>query len=102
VLDGMSGAIVIEGMERYVPEVQHLRERVIVVRGRSIEYDPKADELRKYVGIPAKACGGEAEAPEEAFTVNGALRPQIEISPHERQLAHRKCLGGPLFGPESG
>ena len=25
-LDGMSGAIVIDGMERYVPEVQHLRE----------------------------------------------------------------------------
>ena len=32
VLDGMSGAIVIEGMERYVPEVSQLRERVIVVR----------------------------------------------------------------------
>ncbi len=37
VLDGMSGAIVIEGMERYAPQVRRLRERVIVVRGRSIE-----------------------------------------------------------------
>jgi suppressor of ftsI len=27
VLDGMSGAIVIEGMERYAPEVRHLREQ---------------------------------------------------------------------------
>jgi len=86
VLDGMSGAIVIEGMERYVPEVQHLRERVIVVRGRSIEHDPNADELRKYVEIPSKTCGGEDEAPEEVFTVNEALRPQIEISPKERQF----------------
>jgi suppressor of ftsI len=86
VLDGMSGAIVIEGMERYVPEVQYLRERVIVVRGRSIGHDPNADELRKYVEIPSTTCGGEAEAPEEVFTVNGALRPQIEISPHERQF----------------
>jgi suppressor of ftsI len=85
-LDGMSGAIVIEGMERYVPEVQRLRERVIVVRGRSIEHDPNADELRKYVEIPSKTCGGEAEAPEEIFTVNGALRPQIEIAPKERQF----------------
>jgi FtsP/CotA-like multicopper oxidase with cupredoxin domain len=85
-LDGMSGAIVIEGMERYVPEVERLRERVIVVRGRSIEHDPDADELRKYVEIPSKPCGGEAEAPEEVFTVNGALRPQIEISPEERQF----------------
>jgi suppressor of ftsI len=85
-LDGMSGAIVIEGMERYVPEVKRLRERVMVVRGRSIAHDPIADELRKYVEIPLKKCGGEAEAPEEIFTVNGALRPQIEISPNERQF----------------
>src|SRR5258707_3719273 len=86
VLDGMSGAIVIEGMERYVPEVERLRERVLVVRGRSIEHDPNADELRKYVQIPSKTCGGEAEAPNEIFTGNGALRPQIEIAPKERQF----------------
>src|SRR4029077_627333 len=42
VLDGMSGAIIIEGMERYVPEVARLRERVLVVRGRSIEHDAHA------------------------------------------------------------
>ncbi len=47
VLDGMSGAIVIEGMERYAPQVGRLRERVIVVRGRDIEHDPKAAELRR-------------------------------------------------------
>jgi FtsP/CotA-like multicopper oxidase with cupredoxin domain len=86
VSDGMSGAIVIEGIERYVPEIKGLRERVIVVRGRSIEHDPKAEELRKYVDIPSKTCGGEAEAPEEIFTVNGALRPQIAIAPKERQF----------------
>jgi suppressor of ftsI len=86
VLDGMSGAIVIEGMDRYVPEVKGLRERVLVLRGRSIEHDPKAEELKKYVDIPSKTCGGEAEAVEEIFTVNGALRPQIEIAPKERQF----------------
>ena len=86
VLDGMSGAIVIEGMERYVPEVKRLRERVMVVRGRSIEHDPHADELRNYVEIPSTECGGEGEAPEEIFTVNGALRPQIGIAPKERQF----------------
>jgi suppressor of ftsI len=42
VLDGMSGAIVIEGMERYAPRVRRLRERVIMVRGRSIVNDPNA------------------------------------------------------------
>ncbi len=86
VLDGMSGAIVIEGMERYVPEVRGLRERVIVARGRSIKHDPNAPALMRDVEIPAKGCGGENEAIEEIFTVNGALRPQIEISPKERQF----------------
>jgi suppressor of ftsI len=86
VLDGMSGAIVVEGMERYVPEVQGLLERVIVVRGRSIEHDPNANELRQRVEIPAKGCGGEAEAPEEIMTVNGAIRPRVQIAPNERQF----------------
>ena len=86
VLDGMSGAIVIEGMERYVPQVRHLRERVLVLRGRSIEHDPKAGALRQQVEIPTKDCGGEAEAVEEIFTVNGVVRPQIEIAPGERQF----------------
>ncbi len=86
VLDGMSGAIVIEGIERYAPQVRQLRERVIVVRGRSIEHDPDAAELRHQVEIPSKGCGGEAEAVEEVFTVNGAVRPRIEIAPKERQF----------------
>src|SRR4029077_5036216 len=86
VLDGMSGAIVIEGMDRYVPEVERLRERVIVVRGRSIEHDPNAAALRRDVEIAAKGCRGEAESVEEIFTVNGVLRPRIEIAPKERQF----------------
>ena len=85
-LDGMSGAIVIEGIERYAPELGRLRERVIVVRGRSIEHDPSATELMHQVEIPAKGCGGEAEQVEEIFTVNGAVRPRIEIAPKEQQF----------------
>ena len=86
VLDGMSGAIVIEGMQRYAPEVRRLRERVVVVRGRSIEHDPNAAELRHHVEVASRGCGGEAEAVEEIFTVNGAVRPRIEIAPNERQF----------------
>jgi FtsP/CotA-like multicopper oxidase with cupredoxin domain len=82
----MSGAIVIEGMERYFPDVARLRERVVVVRGRSIEHDPNAAELMRTVEIPPKGCGGEAEVVEEIFTVNGVVRPRIEIAPNERQL----------------
>ena len=86
VLDGRSGAIVIEGMERYVPEVSQLRERVFVLRGRSIEHDPNASILRANVEIPSKVCGGEREKVEEIFTTNGVIRPQIEIAPRERQF----------------
>jgi len=86
VLDGMSGALVIEGMERYAPQVRRLRERVLVVRGRSIEKDPHAAGLRQEVEIPSKGCGGEAEAVEEIFTVNGIIRPRIEIAPKEQQF----------------
>lgn len=86
VLDGMSGAIVIEGMERYVSGLGRLRERVIVVRGRSIEHEPNAAKLRRDVEIPAKRCGGEAVAVDEVFTVNGVIRPRIEIAPKERQF----------------
>lgn len=86
VLDGMSGAIIVEGMERYVPKIRGLRERVIVVRGQSIEHDPNADALQRRVEIPPKSCGGEHEAPEEIMTVNGAVRPEIQIAPKERQF----------------
>ena len=86
VLDGMSGAIVIEGMERYAPEVKQLRERVMVVRGRSIEHDPNAAELRHEVEVPFKGCGAAMGAVEEIFTVNGVIRPRIEIAPKERQF----------------
>jgi suppressor of ftsI len=86
VLDGMSGAIVIEGIERYAHEVRQLRERVLVLRGRSIEGDTNAAELRAHVEIPSEPCGGTAEQASEIFTVNGVVRPQIEIAPKERQF----------------
>jgi suppressor of ftsI len=86
-LDGMSGAIVIGGMERYVPEVQHLRERILVLRDRVLEdNDPTGTELRRRVEIPAKGCWASSDLPKRIFTVNGALRPQIAIAPGERQF----------------
>ena len=86
-LDGMSGAIVIEGMERYVPEIRGMRERVLVLRDRLIEEnDPAGPELRRTVDIPATRCSASTDAPEHLFTVNGALRPGIPIAPGERQF----------------
>jgi suppressor of ftsI len=86
-LDGMSGAIVIEGMERYVPEVRHMRERILVLRDRLVEEnDPAGPELRRTVGIPPTGCGKSTDPPEHLFTVNGTLRPRIAIAPGERQF----------------
>jgi suppressor of ftsI len=86
VLDGMSGALVIEGIESYYPALAGLPEQILIVRGRSIVRDPQAADLKRRVELRAVACGGEAEAPEEVFTVNGSLRPQIEIAPGERRF----------------
>src|SRR6195256_2384082 len=85
-LDGMSGALVIEGIESYFPALAGLPERVLVVRGRSIEHDPQSTDLKRRVELSSNTCGAEPEGPEEVFTVNGSVRPQIEIAPGERQF----------------
>src|SRR6267143_1100067 len=85
-LDGMSGALVIEGIESYFPPLAGLPERVMVVRGRSIEHDPQSSDVKRRVELSSNTCGAETEGPEEVFTVNGSVRPQIEISPGERQF----------------
>jgi FtsP/CotA-like multicopper oxidase with cupredoxin domain len=85
-LDGMSGAIVIEGMERYVPEVRKLREQVLVVRGESIEHSSDAAALLRRVDAGSPSCGSEREATERVFSVNGKIRPAIGINPGERQF----------------
>jgi len=86
VLDGMSGALVIEGIESYFPPLAGLPERVLVVRGRSIGKDLQSADLRHRVELSSDVCGAEHEPPEEVFTVNGSVRPQIEIAPGERQF----------------
>src|ERR1700739_1042973 len=84
VLDGMSGALVIEGIESYVPMLAGLPERVLVVRGRSIKEDPQAADLKQRVELSSDVCGAAPEAAEEIFTVNGSVRPQIATAPGER------------------
>jgi suppressor of ftsI len=85
-LDGMSGAIAIEGIESYFPDLAGLPERVLVVRGRSVGNDAQSAELKKRVDLSSDVCGSEHEPPEEVMTVNGSIRPQIELAPGERQF----------------
>jgi suppressor of ftsI len=87
VLDGMSGAIVIEGIERYVPEVMKMRERILVLRDKA--FDGKGSDgarLKDIAEVPPGRCGSSMEQTERIFTVNGAVRPQIPIAAGERQF----------------
>ncbi len=86
-LDGMSGAIVVEGIERYVPKVRNIRERILVLRDLVLPNDTaKRKTLMESVAMQTTQCGSATEKPERAFTVNGTLRPKIDIAPGERQF----------------
>ena len=86
-LDGMSGAIVVEGIERYVPEVLNIRERILVLRDLVLPTDTAEQKrVMESVSMQTTQCGTAPEKPERAFTVNGSLRPRIDIAPGERQF----------------
>ena len=86
-LDGMSGAIVVEGIERYAPEVREMRERILVLRDLVLPTDAAERKgVMESVAMQATQCGTAPEKPERAFTVNGSLRPKIDIAPGERQF----------------
>jgi suppressor of ftsI len=86
-LDGMSGAIVVDGIDRYVPELRHMRERILALRDLVLPTDAtERKRVMESVAMQTTQCGTAPEAPERAFTVNGSLRPQIDIAPGERQF----------------
>jgi len=86
-LDGMSGALVVEGIERYVPEVLNMRERILVLRDLVLSTDAaEKKRVMKSVAMQTTQCGTAPEKPERAFTVNGTLRPRVDIAPGERQF----------------
>jgi FtsP/CotA-like multicopper oxidase with cupredoxin domain len=86
-LDGMSGAIVVEGIDRYAPEVLRMRERILVLRDLVLPEDAaERKKVMESVAMQTTQCGTAPEDPQRAITVNGSLRPQIDIAPGERQF----------------
>jgi FtsP/CotA-like multicopper oxidase with cupredoxin domain len=86
-LDGMSGAIVIDGIERYLPELRAMKERILILRDGVLKPgDPGSGVLMNRVEMSGETCGAESEVPERLFTVNGVVRPRIEIAPGEKQF----------------
>src|SRR5260370_37261492 len=64
-----------------------MRQRILVPRDLVLPTD--AAELKKVmesVSMQTTQCGTAPEKPERAFTVNGSLRPKIDIAPGERQF----------------
>ena len=86
VLDGMSGALVIEGIESYYPELAGLPEQILIVRGRSIGRRPPVGRLGAARGSSVRIFAVRYQSGRRNLTVNGSLRPQIEIAPGERQF----------------
>ncbi|MGA8875719.1 MAG: multicopper oxidase family protein [Candidatus Korobacteraceae bacterium] len=89
-LDGMSGAIVVDGIDRYYPELRSLRERVLVIREHGFEGDsPEVRaQLLQRVDIPPERCGTSSDGTkvEAIFSINGVIRPEIPIAPGEKQF----------------
>jgi suppressor of ftsI len=86
-LDGMSGAIVVDGIDRYVPEVRSMKERILILRDAELHPDDAASTaLKNQVQLSSSRCGAATGDPMRIFTVNGVVRPQIRIAPGERQF----------------
>jgi hypothetical protein len=75
----MSGALIIEGIEAYAPEVRTLRERVLLIRELDIGHNPNAATLRTRVHVERTVCGESHDKVDRLFTVNGVLRPEIAV-----------------------
>jgi FtsP/CotA-like multicopper oxidase with cupredoxin domain len=86
VLDGMSAALIVEGIEDYVPQVRGLREKVMVIRAADIGRDPRAAAARARVEIDRSPCGESRDEVDRVFTINGVLRPEIAMTSGERQF----------------
>jgi suppressor of ftsI len=88
-LDGMSGAIIVEGIDQYYPQVRNMRERVLILRDQDLEHSEASLQERMLwkVEVTSFRCGtATQQKTERIFTLNGAIRPRIPIDSGERQF----------------
>jgi FtsP/CotA-like multicopper oxidase with cupredoxin domain len=86
-LDGMSGAIVIDGMDRYFPEIKNMKEKILILRDAELKKgDPASPLLKSAVQLAPYGCGSETEEATRVFTVNGVVRPKIAVASGEKQF----------------
>ncbi len=85
---GMSGAIVVNGLERHFPRLAKMTERVIIIRdvgnGEPAQgFDDMGMERARPQVINNEPCGPEIGL---TTTVNGIYKPDIRIAPGEKQF----------------
>ncbi|HEY4051944.1 MAG TPA: multicopper oxidase family protein [Acidobacteriaceae bacterium] len=86
-LDGMSGAIVIDGMDRYFPEIKKMKEKILILRDAELGHgDPSSSLLKSAVQLAPYGCGAATGEATRVFTVNGVVRPKIAIASGEKQF----------------
>jgi len=86
-LDGMSGAIVIDGMHQYCPEIKNMKERILIRRDAELEHGaPSSAPLKSIVQLAPYGCGAATAEATRVFTVNGVARPKITIASGEKQF----------------
>jgi suppressor of ftsI len=95
VSNGMAGAIIVEGVSSYAPQLVGMRERVLIVRDNIIHPDfstlaklkrtRSSKRARLDNGQSSSACSSQPED-NHALTVNGITAPTISIAPGEQQF----------------
>jgi len=83
----MLGAIVIDGMERYFPEIEKMKEKILILRDAELEPGSSSSRiLKRAVQLAPYNCGAATGEPTRVFTVNGVVRPRIAIASGEKQF----------------
>jgi suppressor of ftsI len=95
VSNGMAGAIIVDGVSSYAPQLVGMRERVMIVRDNLMRPDfstlakltrtLSSKRARLDNGLTSSTCSSQPEE-NRALTVNGVTAPTISIAPGERQF----------------
>jgi suppressor of ftsI len=86
---GMSGAIVIEGLTRHIPELGKMKQRLIIVRATGIGQNVRvSDDLDDMSPVRPQFSNTQPCTFKDGLTVslNGAVHPVITIAPGEKQF----------------
>lgn len=94
---GMSGAILVDGLEKHIPALAKMRQRIVIVRatGVGINAAPNGDDMDDMGGMPMPSATVRPQNSNShpchfndhlTVTLNGAYEPVITIAPGEKQF----------------